>query len=161
MNPAAADSAKASEKNLRRQAVVSPRRSPAPLAREIPDPRLRKSMHFHPARLHSSRTFNIAPARDENSGMTIGGAAGGDGEIRQAELGNDRKLLERPEEAEADGDDLPHRSRRRLTAENVGREIRGLERRMLRHAQNLEFEKAAELRDQIRIIRRQVLGVGA
>ena len=72
-----------------------------------------------------------------------------------------RKLLERPEEAEAEGDDLPHRSRRRLTAENVGREIRDLERRMLRHAQNLEFEKAAELRDQIRIIRRQVLGVGA
>ena len=69
-----------------------------------------------------------------------------------------RKLLERPEEAEAD--DFPRRSRRKLTAENVGREIRDLERRMLRHAQNLEFERAAELRDQIRIIRRQVLGAG-
>ena len=72
-----------------------------------------------------------------------------------------RALLERPEAAEEEKDPLPRRSRRRLTAENVGREIRDLERRMLRHAQNLEFEKAAELRDQIRIVRRQVLGAGA
>ena len=51
---------------------MTPHRSPAPLAREIPDPRLRKGMHFHPARLSPSRTFNIAPARDENSEMTTG-----------------------------------------------------------------------------------------
>ena len=71
-----------------------------------------------------------------------------------------RALLERPEEAEQE-EQIPRRSRRKLTAENVGREIRDLERRMLRCAQNLEFEKAAELRDQIRIVRRQVLGVNA
>ena len=70
-----------------------------------------------------------------------------------------RALLERPEEAEQEPTE--RRSRRKLTAENVGREIRDLERRMLRHAQNLEFEKAAELRDQIRIVRQQVLGASA
>ena len=31
------------------------------------------SGHFHPARLHPFRPFNIAPARDENSGMTTKG----------------------------------------------------------------------------------------
>ena len=34
------------------------------------------SGYFHPARLHPSRPFNIAPARDENSGMTIMGRSG-------------------------------------------------------------------------------------
>ena len=71
-----------------------------------------------------------------------------------------RALLEKPEDA-ADDDARPRRSRRKLTAENVGREIRDLERRMLKCARDLEFEKAAELRDQIRIIRRQTLGVDA
>ena len=72
-----------------------------------------------------------------------------------------RALLERPEDAREEENPLSRRSRRKLTAENVGREIRDLERKMLRHAQNLDFEKAAEMRDQIRIIRRQVLGASA
>ena len=41
-------------------------RSPFPLS-------LGDSGHFHPARLHPLGTFNIAPAWDENSGMTTRG----------------------------------------------------------------------------------------
>ena len=48
---------------------LTSRRTPRPLSWE-------DSGHFHPARLYSLRTFNIAPARDENSGMTIGAPMG-------------------------------------------------------------------------------------
>ena len=43
--------------------------------------------------------------------------------------------------------------------EELRREIEGLEKRMLQHARDLEFEAAARLRDQIRIIREKYLGI--
>jgi len=42
----------------------------------------------------------------------------------------------------------------KMSEKQLGEEIRKLDKKMLAHARNLEFEKAADLRDQIRIIRR-------
>ncbi len=57
------------------------------------------------------------------------------------------------EEAKCDG-----RKRKkdynRMGEKELGGELRNLEKKMLAHARDLEFEKAADLRDQIRILRR-------
>ncbi|MGI9297712.1 MAG: excinuclease ABC subunit UvrB [Gammaproteobacteria bacterium] len=62
-----------------------------------------------------------------------------------------------------DADSKPARRRdfRKMRENELGRELRRLEKKMLQMANNLEFERAAEIRDEIRIIRRQVLGVDA
>ena len=64
---------------------------------------------------------------------------------------------------EAADDSKPARRRdfRKMRESEVGRELRRLEKQMLSCANNLEFERAAEIRDEIRIIKRQVLGVDA
>ncbi len=46
---------------------------------------------------------------------------------------------------------------KKMTAVQLGKEIRKLEKKMLAHARNLEFEQAADLRDEIRIIRQETL----
>ena len=46
---------------------------------------------------------------------------------------------------------------RRLTPEQIAAKIRQLEARMYRHAQDLEFEDAARLRDEVHLIREQAL----
>ena len=51
------------------------------------------------------------------------------------------------------------RRSRKMNEAEAGRELRRLEKSMLKFASNLEFERAAEVRDEIRIIKRQVLGV--
>jgi excinuclease ABC subunit B len=51
------------------------------------------------------------------------------------------------------------RNNRRLSEAEAGRELRRLEKKMHKHARDLEFEQAADVRDQIRIIKRQTLGV--
>lgn len=62
------------------------------------------------------------------------------------------------------GDDEPAKAKGRkktgkaMTEAEAGRELRRLEKKMLHHARNLEFEQAAAARDEIRIIRREVLG---
>ena len=61
-----------------------------PSRRTLRPPSRGDSGHFHPAQLHSSRTFNLPLARDENSGMTTGGRRR-DSYRSQAALGNDRR----------------------------------------------------------------------
>ena len=70
-----------------------------------------------------------------------------------------KTLIEIGEESE-DGS-APTRGKKnwkKMTEAQLGKEIRKLEKKMLGHARNLEFEQAAALRDEIRIIRREVLG---
>ncbi|MGI9338031.1 MAG: excinuclease ABC subunit UvrB [Gammaproteobacteria bacterium] len=50
------------------------------------------------------------------------------------------------------------KTRKQMTEAEAGRELRKLEKKMLSHARNLEFEQAAAARDEIRIIRREILG---
>jgi excinuclease ABC subunit B len=45
-----------------------------------------------------------------------------------------------------------------LSEKDLGKRIKALERQMLEHAKNLEFEKAARVRDQLAVLREQVLG---
>jgi excinuclease ABC subunit B len=45
-----------------------------------------------------------------------------------------------------------------LGEKDVGRRIKQLEKQMLEHAKNLEFEKAARVRDQLALLREQVFG---
>ncbi|HFC54328.1 MAG TPA: excinuclease ABC subunit UvrB [Gammaproteobacteria bacterium] len=46
-----------------------------------------------------------------------------------------------------------------LSGDQLARKVKELERQMFRHAQELEFEQAAKLRDQIRILEEQNLGL--
>jgi excinuclease ABC subunit B len=46
-----------------------------------------------------------------------------------------------------------------MSEKQIAREIRTLERQMLEHARNLEFEKAAAVRDRLAELRRRVFGV--
>jgi excinuclease ABC subunit B len=45
-----------------------------------------------------------------------------------------------------------------LSEKDLGKRIKQLEKQMLEHARNLEFEKAARVRDQLAILREQVFG---
>ncbi len=45
-----------------------------------------------------------------------------------------------------------------LSEKDLGRRIKALERQMLEHARNLEFEKAARVRDQLALLREQAFG---
>jgi excinuclease ABC subunit B len=45
-----------------------------------------------------------------------------------------------------------------LSEKQVGKEIKRLEKQMLEHAKNLEFEQAAQLRDQLKTLKEQVFG---
>jgi excinuclease ABC subunit B len=46
-----------------------------------------------------------------------------------------------------------------MSEKQLAREIKHLEKQMLDHARNLEFEKAAEARDQLTELRKSVFGV--
>ena len=46
-----------------------------------------------------------------------------------------------------------------MTEKDIGREIKRLERQMLEHAKNLEFEQAARVRDQLADLKKKVFGV--
>ncbi len=46
-----------------------------------------------------------------------------------------------------------------LSGEQLAKKVKQLERRMFQHAQNLEFEQAAQLRDQIKVLEEQNLGL--
>jgi len=47
-----------------------------------------------------------------------------------------------------------------LSADELARRVRALEEQMYQHARNLEFEEAARLRDRIRVIQEENLGIG-
>ncbi|HSU21177.1 MAG TPA: excinuclease ABC subunit UvrB [Variovorax sp.] len=47
-----------------------------------------------------------------------------------------------------------------MSEKDISREIKRLEKLMLEHARNLEFEKAARVRDQLSILREQAFGAG-
>ena len=46
-----------------------------------------------------------------------------------------------------------------MSEKQVAREIRRLEKEMVGHARNLEFEKAAKLRDQLAELKKRVFGI--
>ena len=46
-----------------------------------------------------------------------------------------------------------------MSEKQLAREIKRLEKQMLEHARNLEFEKAAAARDQLALLRKSVFGV--
>ncbi len=46
-----------------------------------------------------------------------------------------------------------------MTEKDIGREIKRLERQMLEHARNLEFEQAARVRDRLAEVKKKVFGV--
>jgi excinuclease ABC subunit B len=45
-----------------------------------------------------------------------------------------------------------------MSEKGIAREIKRLEKQMLDHARNLEFEKAAKVRDQLAALKQQVFG---
>jgi excinuclease ABC subunit B len=45
-----------------------------------------------------------------------------------------------------------------MSEKDISREIKRLEKLMMEHARNLEFEKAARVRDQLGILREQAFG---
>jgi len=45
-----------------------------------------------------------------------------------------------------------------LNEKDLGKRIKQLEKQMLEHARNLEFEKAARLRDQLSLLKEQAFG---
>ena len=45
-----------------------------------------------------------------------------------------------------------------MSEKDVSREIKRLEKQMVEHAKNLEFEKAAKVRDQLHILKEQAFG---
>src|SRR6266513_4342087 len=46
-----------------------------------------------------------------------------------------------------------------MSEKQIAREIRALEKKMLEHAKNLEFEEAAKARDQLGELKKRVFGV--
>jgi excinuclease ABC subunit B len=45
-----------------------------------------------------------------------------------------------------------------MSEKDISREIKRLEKLMMEHARNLEFEKAANVRDQLSILKQQAFG---
>jgi len=46
-----------------------------------------------------------------------------------------------------------------MSEKQIAREIKALEKKMLEHAKNLEFEEAAKARDQLGELKKRVFGV--
>ena len=68
--------------------------------------------------------------------------------------GSKRKAVVGPDEEEREGARFESMSEKQLA-----REIKALEKKMLAHAKNLEFEEAARARDQLMELRKKVFGV--
>ena len=45
-----------------------------------------------------------------------------------------------------------------MSEKQISKEIKRLEKQMMEHAKNLEFEKAAQVRDQLALLRERVFG---
>ncbi|MNC92432.1 UvrABC system protein B [compost metagenome] len=46
-----------------------------------------------------------------------------------------------------------------MSEKQIAREIKALEKKMLEHARNLEFEEAAKMRDRLTELKKKVFGV--
>ena len=46
-----------------------------------------------------------------------------------------------------------------MSEKQIAREIKALEKKMLEHARNLEFEQAAKARDQLSELKKRIFGV--
>jgi excinuclease ABC subunit B len=72
-----------------------------------------------------------------------------DGVVAEKSGKDDLRLAQQAAEVEA------------LSEKDLGKRIKMLEKQMLEHARNLEFEKAARVRDQLALLREQAFGGGA
>jgi len=72
-----------------------------------------------------------------------------DGVVSDKTAKDDLRLAQQAAEVEA------------LSEKDLSKRIKLLEKQMLEHARNLEFEKAARLRDQLALLREQAFGGGA
>ena len=45
-----------------------------------------------------------------------------------------------------------------MSEKDISREIKRLEKMMMEHAKNLDFERAAQIRDQLSVLREQAFG---
>jgi excinuclease ABC subunit B len=48
-----------------------------------------------------------------------------------------------------------------MSEKQIAREIKAIEKKMLEHARNLEFEEAAKARDQLAELKKKVFGIEA
>jgi excinuclease ABC subunit B len=69
-----------------------------------------------------------------------------DGVVSDKTAKDDLRLAEQAAQVEA------------LSEKDLGKRIKQLEKQMLEHARNLEFEKAARIRDQLALLREQAFG---
>ena len=69
-----------------------------------------------------------------------------DGVLSDKSAQDDLKLAQQAAEVEA------------LSEKDLGKRIKALEKQMLEHARNLEFEKAARVRDQLALLKEQAFG---
>jgi excinuclease ABC subunit B len=69
-----------------------------------------------------------------------------DGAVSDKSAKDDLKAAQQAAEVEA------------LSEKDLGKRIKMLEKQMLEHARNLEFEKAARVRDQLALLREQAFG---
>ena len=70
--------------------------------------------------------------------------------VYSEKAGKEAERLERDAQARAQAEDMSEK--------DIAREIKRLEKQMLEHARSLEFEQAAKVRDQLRILKQQVFG---
>jgi excinuclease ABC subunit B len=70
--------------------------------------------------------------------------------VYSEKAGKEAERLERDAQARAQVEDMSEK--------DISREIKRLERLMMEHARNLEFEKAARVRDQLGILKEQAFG---
>ena len=70
--------------------------------------------------------------------------------VYSEKAGKEAEKLERDAMARAQVEDMSEK--------DISREIKRLEKLMLEHARNLEFEKAARVRDQLGILKEQAFG---
>jgi excinuclease ABC subunit B len=70
--------------------------------------------------------------------------------VYSEKAGKEADRLERDAQARAQVEDMSEK--------DVSREIKRLEKLMMEHARNLEFEKAARVRDQLALLKEQAFG---
>ncbi|MGU9951611.1 MAG: excinuclease ABC subunit UvrB [Gammaproteobacteria bacterium WSBS_2016_MAG_OTU1] len=81
--------------------------------------------------------------------------------INPLSIQKDVKDILKISEAVDGGPTTRQRDFRKMRAADAEKELRRLERRMQKHSRDLEFERAAEVRDEIRIVKKHILGAEA